>query len=133
MENYSIYLPSYSIGTDVYKKIPEVCTPYGTNIIAVGGHKAMAAVRELLLEAVKGSALTFLDFVWYNGGEVFRSGCCYHRENGKIFYFQPGHESYPTFYNENVQKIITNAVRWACPDYRIDKLECPWVARIEEK
>ncbi|MGM9646466.1 MAG: ThuA domain-containing protein [Eubacteriales bacterium] len=70
---------------------------------------------------------------WYNGGEVFRSGCCYQRENGKIFYFQPGHESYPTFYNETVQKIITNAVRWACPDYRVDKLECPWVARIEEK
>ena len=73
MENYSIYLPSYSIGTDVYKKIPEVCTPYGTKIIAVGGHKAMAAVRELLLEAVKGSALTFLDFVWYGGEATYEN------------------------------------------------------------
>ena len=44
---------------------------------------------------------------WYNGGEVFRSGCIWHRENGKVFYFQPGHETFPTFYNENVQKIIT--------------------------
>ena len=68
---------------------------------------------------------------WYNGGEVFRSACCYHRENGKVFYFQPGHETFPTFYNENVQKIITNAVRWASPDYRIEKLDCPWMPRIE--
>jgi len=70
---------------------------------------------------------------WYNGGEVFRSGCIWHRENGKVFYLQPGHETFPTFYNENIQKIITNAVRWAKPVYRIPALECPWVARIEEK
>ena len=70
---------------------------------------------------------------WYNGGEVFRSGCIWHRENGKVFYLQPGHETYPTFYNENIQRIITNAVRWAKPVYRVPALECPWVARIEEK
>ena len=70
---------------------------------------------------------------WYNGGEVFRSGCLWHRENGKVFYLQPGHETFPTFYNENIQKIITNAVRWAKPVYRVPALECPWVARIEEK
>ncbi len=70
---------------------------------------------------------------WYNGGEVFRSGCVWHRENGKVFYFQPGHETFPTFYNENVQRIITNAVRWAAPVCPKIKLECPWVARIEEK
>jgi trehalose utilization protein len=69
---------------------------------------------------------------WYNGGEVFRSACCWRRENGKIFYFQPGHETYPTYHNANVQKIITNAVRWVHPICRI-KLECPWVARLEEK
>ena len=69
---------------------------------------------------------------WYNGGEVFRSGCLWHRENGKVFYFQPGHETYPTFYNENVQKIITNAVRWAKPVYRIPELVCPWMPRIEK-
>ena len=69
---------------------------------------------------------------WYNGGEVFRSGCIWHRENGKVFYLQPGHETFPTFYNENIQKIITNAVRWAKPVYRIPALECPWVARIEK-
>ena len=69
---------------------------------------------------------------WYNGGEVFRSGCIWHRENGKVFYFQPGHETYPTFYNENVQIVITNAVRWAKPVYRIPELTCPWMPRIEK-
>lgn len=70
---------------------------------------------------------------WYNGGEVFRSGCIWHRENGKVFYFQPGHESYPTFYNPTVQKVLTNAARWAAPVCPRIPLECPWVARLEEK
>lgn len=52
---------------------------------------------------------------WFAGGEVFRSGCCWQRGLGKIFYFQPGHESNPTFHNEYVQRIIINAVRWAAP------------------
>ncbi len=67
---------------------------------------------------------------WYEGGEVFRSGCTYHRENGRIFYFQPGHESFPTFYNENVQTIIRNAVRWAAPVYRSEALVCPHIKKI---
>jgi len=50
---------------------------------------------------------------WYPGGEVFRSGCCWHRGQGRIFYFQPGHESCPTYYNEDIQKVIINGVRWA--------------------
>ena len=53
---------------------------------------------------------------WFNGGEVFRSGCTFTRGNGKIFYFQPGHETNPSYRNENVQKVIRNAVRWACPE-----------------
>lgn len=52
---------------------------------------------------------------WFSGGEIFRSGCCYSRGRGKIFYFRPGHESYPTYRNENVQHVITNAIRWAAP------------------
>ena len=50
---------------------------------------------------------------WFEGGEVFRSGATFKRGNGKIFYFRPGHESYPTYYNLNVQKVIKNAVKWA--------------------
>lgn len=52
---------------------------------------------------------------WYPGGEVFRSGCVYKRGNGKIFYFQPGHETYPSYYNQQVQKIIQNAVIFCAP------------------
>ncbi|OES46694.1 ThuA domain-containing protein [Domibacillus iocasae] len=52
---------------------------------------------------------------WFEGGEVFRSGVTYKRGNGKIFYFRPGHETHPTYYNENVQKVIQNAVKWAAP------------------
>ncbi len=50
---------------------------------------------------------------WFAGGEVFRSGCCWHRGRGKVFYFRPGHESYPTYHNESVLKVIANGVRWA--------------------
>ena len=52
---------------------------------------------------------------WFPGGEVFRSGCAYNRGKGKIFYFQSGHETFPIYYDKNVQKVITNAVRWAVP------------------
>lgn len=52
---------------------------------------------------------------WFSGGEVFRSGNCWHRGNGKIFYFRPGHETYPTYHDENVNRVIANAVRWAAP------------------
>ena len=67
---------------------------------------------------------------WYEGGELFRSGCTYHRENGRIFYFQPGHESFPTFHDKNVQTIIRNAVRWAAPVYRSTALVCPNIKKI---
>lgn len=50
---------------------------------------------------------------WFEGGEVFRSGATFKRGRGKIFYFRPGHEEYPTYYNANVQQVIKNAVKWA--------------------
>ncbi|MBQ3562605.1 MAG: ThuA domain-containing protein [Clostridia bacterium] len=59
----------------------------------------------------------------FQGGEVFRAGCCYQRQNGKIFYFQPGHETYPTYHNKDIIRIIKNAVYWAAPIFRADKLE----------
>ena len=52
---------------------------------------------------------------WFSGGEVFRSGCCWNRGRGRVFYFQPGHETNPVYHNPEIQKIITNAVRWAAP------------------
>lgn len=53
---------------------------------------------------------------WFQGGEVFRSGCCWRRGLGKVFYFRPGHESYPTYYQKEVQQVIINGVKWAAPD-----------------
>ena len=52
---------------------------------------------------------------WFEGGDVFRSGCCWRRGNGSIFYFRPGHEAYPTYHDENVQRVIANAAEWARP------------------
>jgi trehalose utilization protein len=52
---------------------------------------------------------------WFSGGEIFRSGCCYTRGNGRIFYFRPGHETMPTYHHPDVQRVIANAVRWAAP------------------
>lgn len=58
-------------------------------------------------------ALLFIG--WFEDGNVFRSGACFNRGAGKVFYFQPGHESCRSFYNPYVQKIITNGVYWANP------------------
>ena len=52
---------------------------------------------------------------WFEGGEVFRSGNCWRRGNGKIFYFRPGHETFPIYQNKTVIKIIYNAIKWAAP------------------
>lgn len=52
---------------------------------------------------------------WFQGGEVFRSGCCWHRGKGKVFYFRPGHETFPIYHNEQVLRVIYNAVKWAAP------------------
>lgn len=65
----------------------------------------------------------------FEGGEAFRAGCCYQRQNGKIFYFQPGHEAYPTYKNSDIIRVIKNAVYWANPIYREKELVCPKVKR----
>ena len=52
---------------------------------------------------------------WFQGGEIFRSGCAYARGRGKIFYFSPGHETLPIYYQPEVQQVIANAVRWVSP------------------
>ncbi|CAB3748733.1 PalA [Burkholderia sp. MSh2] len=67
---------------------------------------------------------------WFEGGEVFRSGCCWERGHGRIFYFRPGHEAYPTYHDRNVQRVIANAVQWAAP--RVNLVDrCPESAPLE--
>ncbi len=52
---------------------------------------------------------------WFGGGDFFRSGCCYKRGRGRIFYFRPGHETNRSYHDPDVQLVIRNAVRWAAP------------------
>ncbi|MCL7419272.1 MAG: ThuA domain-containing protein, partial [Halalkalicoccus sp.] len=52
---------------------------------------------------------------WFEGGEVFRSGCCFRRGAGKVFYFRPGHETYPIYRQPVIQHVLANAVEWAAP------------------
>ncbi|MBE2213356.1 MAG: ThuA domain-containing protein [Opitutaceae bacterium] len=70
---------------------------------------------------------------WFEGGEVFRSGCCWHRGNGRIFYFRPGHETYPTYHDANVRRVIANAVRWAAPQGARWVDSCPNAKEPREK
>ncbi len=68
---------------------------------------------------------------WYQGGEVFRSGVTFNRGMGKIFYFSPGHETFPIFYNENILKVLGNAIRWANP-LGFHEITCPMAPALEE-
>ena len=49
----------------------------------------------------------------FTGGEVFRSGCSFRRGKGRVFYFSPGHETYPVYHQPEVRRVLANAVRWA--------------------
>ena len=54
------------------------------------------------------------------GGEVLRSGCCCYWGLGRVFYFSSGHETYPVYYQKEVQTVLCNAVRWAAAGSRKD-------------
>lgn len=69
---------------------------------------------------------------WFAGGEVFRSGNVWNRGLGKVFYFQPGHESNGSFYNENVQRIIKNAVNYVAPVEIVERIDCPHFESLEK-
>ena len=47
--------------------------------------------------------------------DVARMGLCFEVGKAKFFYFQPGHETNPVFMDENVRRIMANAVKWAAP------------------
>ncbi|HXT35314.1 MAG TPA: ThuA domain-containing protein [Chloroflexota bacterium] len=54
----------------------------------------------------------------FTGGEVFRSGCCFQRGQGRIFYFSPGHETYPIYHDPHIGRVLANAVEWAAGGIR---------------
>ena len=70
---------------------------------------------------------------WFKGGEVFRSGCCWYKGRGKVFYFQPGHQKNPTYHIPEIQRIITNAVRWAVSNVPVTELTAHFAIPPEEK
>lgn len=59
---------------------------------------------------------------WFEDGNIMRAGACFNRGAGKVFYFQPGHETCRSFFNPHVQRVIKNAIHWARPtvSYEVD-------------
>ena len=48
----------------------------------------------------------------WDKGEFFRSGCVWQVGKGRVFYFRPGHETYPVFKQAEPLRVVENAVRW---------------------
>ncbi len=63
---------------------------------------------------------------WFEGGEVFRSGCVWERGHGRVFYFRPGHETYPIYHHAEIKRVLANGVRWARPRVNIPDC-CPHI------
>lgn len=72
----------------------------------------------------------------FAGGEVFRSGCCYTRGRGRVFYFSPGDQEYPVYHQPEVRRVIANGVLWVAPagpvaagPYAAERSEPHWFER----
>jgi len=65
----------------------------------------------------KADAIVFIGDAELKNGEIDKSeqGFCWTIGKGRMFYFQPGHETNPVFFDKNVRKIMANAVKWAAP------------------
>ena len=48
----------------------------------------------------------------WEAGERFRSGCLWKLGDGYVFYYRPGHETFPVYKQEAPLKVVTNAARW---------------------
>lgn len=71
MNSYSTFFPGYSIGEDAFNEIPAVCAPFGKTAIVIGGKRALEKTKDALIEAVKGSDITLIDFLWYGGEAAY--------------------------------------------------------------
>ncbi len=74
MKTYTVSLPSYTIGEDAYKSIPEVCKFYGKNAVVIGGKIAMQKTHDFLLKGVENSQINITDFIWYGGDASYANG-----------------------------------------------------------
>ena len=70
---------------------------------------------------------------WFRGGEVMRSGCVWNRGRGKVFFFQPGHETFAVYKNENVRKVVLNAIEYVAPAKKYPPFICPNITTPLEK
>jgi trehalose utilization protein len=68
---------------------------------------------------------------WFQGGDVFRSLCTWRRGHGRVVYFRPGHETYPTYHDRHVRTILANAALWARRRIARDDATCPRVEALE--
>jgi len=68
---------------------------------------------------------------WFQGGEVFRSLMTWRRGHGRVVYFRPGHETYPTYHHPIVRRIVANAAVYAAARLRHDDSACPNPAALE--
>ena len=69
--SYDIYLPSYSIGADVYDKIYDICRPYGKRAVVVGGHTAMEKALPKIKKAIEDKDIAITDALWYGGDATY--------------------------------------------------------------
>lgn len=73
MSNYSIFLPSYSVGVDCYNEIPYVIRKYGKKVAVIGGKTAIEKSKAELLKGIKNSDIEILDFIWYGGDSTYEN------------------------------------------------------------
>ncbi len=64
-DSLQFYLPAYTAGQTAYEKLPPVVRPFGPRLLLAGGHKALAAGRDRLLQAIQGTDLKLLDTLHY--------------------------------------------------------------------
>lgn len=111
-----------------------VWTVNGSHPITAGvPHPIVVPAQEMYGEMFDIPAPDELVFVsGFTGGEVFRSGCCFRRGKGKIFYFSPGDQEYPVYHQADIQRVLANAALWARPlpresaPVRIDNAQRDW-------
>lgn len=73
MKDYSIFLPSYSIGASAYRHIPEICGSYGSRAVLIGGQRALAAAADRIQAAAVGGGLEISGVLWYGGETAYES------------------------------------------------------------
>lgn len=70
MRDYTICLPSWSIGEHVLKKVGSICSPFGSSAVIIGGEHALAAMGEKLKAAVAADGRISVSGPFLYGGEA---------------------------------------------------------------